>query len=244
MRQALILINLLYIAFVPALAISIQGGLKHDFELAFLPESITNYLHGFAYIYALVMVMLFSLMVNKTSDNRIFLGILLSGPLAGLEISWLSGGDFVQGIYNMYLIEGSSFIAVFGTQMLRHFKRIQHEAPTVIKVILPLFILGCMGGFIRSINFDFLTSIYSGWLAYVGLIGAAALSYVSFYGTLNRFDAAYGNKSYGNNKQELPADIDLQAGSPFTLITIILGILAFGFHEKLMQEPWFIELLK
>jgi membrane-bound acyltransferase YfiQ involved in biofilm formation len=72
MRQLLILLNLLYIALVPALAIIIQGGLSHDFALSFLPDYISKYMLGFAYIYAIVMVMMLSFMVNKESDSRVF----------------------------------------------------------------------------------------------------------------------------------------------------------------------------
>jgi hypothetical protein len=244
MRQLLILLNLLYIAMVPALAIIIQGGLSHDFALSFLPDYISKYMLGFAYIYAIVMVMMLSFMVNKESDSRVFIGVLLSGPLAGLLISWLSGGQLVHGIYNMYIIEGTSFVAVLSTQMLRHFKRIQTEAPFVIKVILPVFILGCFGGFIRSINFDFFTDIYSGGLAYAGLATAAILNYIALFGTLKRFDNAYGNRSYGVNNPVPQNTQDLPSGSPFILVIIIVGLLAFGFHTTLMEEAWLTELLK
>jgi hypothetical protein len=244
MRQLLILLNLLYIALVPALAIIIQGGLSHDFALSFLPDYISKYMLGFAYIYAIVMVMMLSFMVNKESDSRVFLGVLLSGPLAGLLISWLSGGQLVHGIYNMYIIEGTSFVAVLSTQMLRHFKRIQTEAPVVIKVILPIFVFGCFGGFVRSINFDFLSNMYSGWMAYTGLATAAILNYIVLFGTLNRFDAAYGNRSYSANNPMPQNTQDLPSGSPFILVIIIAGLLAFGFHTTLMEEAWLTELLK
>lgn len=239
-------LNLIYLTFVPALAVLIQGGLDHDFALTFVSDGVSNFLKVISIFYVIVMVLMLSFLVERESNNRVLIGILLSGPVAGMLITALTGGKPVYAIYNMYLIEGGGFIMALIAQTLRHTKRIKEESGAAAIVILPIFLLGFLGGFIRSINFEFLTSIYAGWSGYLVLILALIMSFGSLLMILDRIDQEHGGSKFGSTQ-----DWELNSGkkstgasaTPLILVAAIVGFLAYGFHEKLMEWEWLMNIL-
>jgi hypothetical protein len=246
MRSLFYILNLVYLAFVPALAVLIQGGLDHDFVLSFVSDGVSNFLKVISIFYVIVMVLMCSFLVERETNNRVLIGILLSGPLAGWLITLLTGGKPIHAIYNMYLIEGGGFILALIVQTMRHAKRIKEESGATAIVILPIFLLGFLGGFIRSINFEFLTSIYLGWSGYLVLIIALIMSFGSLLMILDRIDQEHGGSRFGStrawDKNAGKKPTGASAG-PLILVAAIIGFLAYGFHEKLMEWEWLMRLL-
>lgn len=247
MRQSLHVINLLYIAFVPVLAILIQGGLEHDFIFASFSDKASNYFKTISYFYVIVMVLMLSFLVKKEKDGRVLFAIVLSGPLAGLLITWLTGSRPINAIYNMYLIEGGSFILALIYQVFTHVKRIKNESGVGALLILPVLLFAFLGGFIRSVNFEYLETIYPGTYGYIALGLAIAFSFYTFISVLKNIDNAHGNSRFGgyqDRSNPLHQSASYEQGTPLVLLAAIVGFIAYAFHEKLMEMDWLMNLLK
>lgn len=241
MRGLYYTLNVLYVTIVPALAIIIQGGLNHEFVFEQAPKGLSNYLMVFSTFYVIAMLLILSFLVYQENNERVLLALLISGPLSGFLIAWFAGGRPVEAIYHMYLIEGGSLISVLIFQTTRHFKRIKRESGAFAYVVLSFFLLSFLGGFLRSIDFKFLHSIYTNWWSYFGLFVALLISFSSIFYTLDRIDEAHGRTQFGGkmnaNYYAFPeAEINtFQGGTPLVVLSAILGFLAYGFHEKLMD---------
>lgn len=246
LRGLVYVLNLSYLAFVPALAVLIQGGLEHDFVLSFVSDEVSNFFKVISIFYVIVMVLMCSFLVERETNNRVLIGILLSGPVAGSLITLFTGGKLIHAIYNMYLIEGGGFIMALIVQTMRHSKRIKIESGVAAMLILPIFLVGFLGGFIRSINFEFLTSIYVGWSGYLVLIIALIMSFGSLLMILDRIDQEHGGSKFGSSHHWEMNTGKKRTGSsatPLILVAAIIGFLAYGFHEKLMEWEWLMKFL-
>ncbi len=250
MRGLYYTLNVFYVTFVPALAILIQDGLKHEFVFAQAPEGLSNYFMVFSVFYVIAMLLVLSFLVYQENNERVLLALLISGPLSGFLIAWFAGGKPVEAIYHMYLIEGGSLIAVLIFQTTRHFKRIKIESGSFAPVALSFFLLSFLGGFLRSIDFAFLQSIYTNWRAYFGLFLALLISFSSIFYTLDRIDEAHGRSRFGGKMSGNPYTFPetkkntYHGGTPLVLLSAILGFLAFGFHEKLLEWEWLMQWLR
>lgn len=244
-KQILLLINLFYIAFVPVLAMLVQGGLMHDFLLGVLPRQFDHVFLGFSYLYPIVMIMLLSQLVNAEESPYLLFSIFTSGPIFGLFWAWIFGGNWLYGMYTTYLIEGGSFAFVLITKMVIQAKEIFSGAPLGIKLILPIFLIGCLGGFVRSIDFEFLVKLYSSWFSLLGLLIAIAVSCYSLLRSMlvnqyNQRKKAGYHKEMSDQKDSSFSEgyIVDNHGSPWMILTVILGFLTFGFHPLLLKWEW------
>ncbi len=247
MRALLNFLNIIYIAFVPALAILIQGGLEHEFVIQWAPEKASGYFKGISYFYVLVMVMMLSFLVQQEKNERVLLAVILSGPIAGLFITWITGSNPINAIYNMYLIEGGSFILALFFQVLSHPLRIKNESGIGALVFLPVLLLVFLGGFLRSINFEYLQTIYQGKYAFITLGLALAFSFFALVRILRNIDAAHGKSRFGgyqDRSNPLHQSASYEQGTPLVLLAAIIGFIAYAFHEKLMEIDWLMNALK
>ncbi len=250
MKRIYQLLCITYVTFAPVLAMLIQGGLDHEFMLGFVPAGMASYFSTVFYFYVIAMLLMLSFMVYQDGDSRTMIGILASGPLAGLLIAWVTGGKPIHAAYHMYLIEGGSFIVVLLVQLLRHVRRIAGESGRFAPLGLALLLGSFLGGFLRSINLEFLVSLYPGWLGYLCLAAALAVSIASFYRMLDHIDEAHGRSRYGAMRRDdvrtgpgEPAK-SYDTGGPLILVSAMVGFLALAFLDKLLESDWLMSWIR
>jgi hypothetical protein len=244
MNWLIYFVNLLYITLLPTLAILIQGGLDHEFFPDVFPEWLQKASQFFFFLYVIVMIMMLSFMLKINHNKKISLSILLGGPAIGLLLAWITGSQLTYGIYNFYLIEGAGFIFVLTYQVLRHTKRIKVESGPYALVILIIFIFGFLLGFIRSINMDFFLQMYNQWYEFLALFVFILLSFSLFFNILDSEDKAHLNvKTAKFDPLKHDSKIE-KSGMPFVLLATVLGFIAFGFHEYLLEIPWLVDFLQ
>lgn len=245
MSRFLYFLNVLYISLIPTLAMITQGTRDHEYLKAFdfLPEKTANWMDIGMWLFVIVLIAILGNSIKPTTNLKNSLGLLFGAPILGLVTAIVVGGNLSYMFFNLYLIEGVSFLIVFIIQIFRHRKRgIKEAGPIIVYLITPLLFLIFFIGFLSSINFDFLFKNYVGFWDQFALLVCVIIGSIGMYKFIDESDKEF--------RKENPV-IDLKDGEtlkyqeldPLAGVALVIGVLLFTGHGMLMKWDWLTSVL-
>lgn len=209
---------------MPTLAYIVQGGtdFSERSNVVYWIIIIAQFLFG------IILIALLAQIIKKDYSIKNGVLLLFTGPVISLGVSYLLGYEWQLTFFNYYLIEGACLIIFLVMSFFKNRKDgIEQQGKANVYIAAPILIFFLGLGLLSTINLDFLTEVYAGWLEVVAILAGILLSFYSFKKNLVAL-----------NKRAIKGSDDF---SGINGIPMLIGILAWFGRNSFLEFDFFQE---